>query len=191
MKQADRKRATSEALVDSAIQEIFEAGIAGASVRRIADRAGFSQGAFYSNFETRNALLEAVLEKMMRGRLNRIEAIAAEGGSLEEVLDRLGDWLRSMEDDRVATLVMLECQLHALRDDEFGRAYDSARALQHDLIAKVLEDAAMRYGAEFKLSPKLMSLGLSALWSGFALLGDGKRRVSADELIGAFMRALI
>lgn len=191
MRHADRKQMTREALIASANAEIFENGISGASVRRIAERAGYTQGAFYSNFATRNALLEAVLEKHMQVRLDRMEAILLGEGPLEVIMERLGGWLKSMQDDRAGTLVMLEFQVHALRDHEFAATYNRLRAVQHASIAHAIEAIRKQYGVETKLPPMLMSLGFSALWSGFALQGRIPDDVEADDLIGAFIRALI
>ena len=191
MKQDDRRRMTREALIVSANAEISENGISGASVRRITERAGYTQGAFYSNFATRNALFEAVLEKHMRGRLDRMEEILLGKGPLEAIIERLGEWLKSMQDDTSGTLVMLEFQVHALRDTGFATNYNRWRAAQHALIAHAIEVIRKQHGVETQLPPKLMSLGFSALWSGFALQGRIPEDVEADDLIGSFMRALI
>lgn len=191
MKQADRKRMTREALIVSANAEISENGISGASVRRITERAGYTQGAFYSNFATPNALFEAVLETHMRVRLDRMETILIAQGPLEAIIERLGEWLKSMKDDTAGTLVMLEFQVHALRDRAFARTYNRLRAAQHASIARAIDKIRKQYGLEEKLPPMLMALGFSALWSGFALQGRIPDEVEADDLIGAFMRALI
>lgn len=191
MRHADRRRMTREALIASANAEIFENGISGASIRRITERAGYTQGAFYSHFATRAVLLEAVMERQMRQRLDRMESILLGEGPLEAIIKRLGVWLQTMQNDNAATLVMLEFQVHALRDIEFGKIYDRFRALQHDLIVRAIERFREEYGLETRVSSVLMSLGFSALWSGFALQGRTPKDVQAEELISAFMRALI
>lgn len=191
MKHADRRQMTRGALIASANAEIFEYGISGVSLRRITERAGYTQGAFYSNFATRNALFEAVLERHMRARLDRIEAILLGQGPLEAMMDRLGTWLKSMQDDTAGTLVMLELQIHALRDREFATVYNRLRVTQHEAITHAIGMIRERYDLKMKLPPMLMSLGFSALWSGFALQGQIPEEVEADHLIGAFIRALI
>lgn len=191
MRHAQRRQATREALIASASAEIAESGISGASLRRITKRAGFTQGAFYSNFATANDLFEAVLEERMGGRLDRIAAILVSDGSLESVVERLEDWLKSMREDRSGMLVMLEFQLHALRDPEFGGTYNRMRAAQHELISRAIDTLRAERGIELKLPSTMMALGFSALWSGFAMQGDGAGDGDTDTLIGAFIRALI
>src|SRR5260370_22928130 len=56
-------------LIEAARDEIVKKGFALASVRDIADAAGFSQGAFYSNFPDKEAiLLELVQRHQSEGR---------------------------------------------------------------------------------------------------------------------------
>ncbi|HWJ86618.1 MAG TPA: TetR/AcrR family transcriptional regulator [Pelagibacterium sp.] len=191
MRHAQRRRATREALIDSATAEIAESGISGASLRRITKRAGYTQGAFYSNFSTANDLFEAVLEQRMSSRMGKMEAILTSDGSLESVVERLEDWLKSMQQDKAGMLVMLEFQLHALRDPEFGGTYNRMRAAQHDLISRAIDTLRAERGIELKLPSTMMALGFSALWSGFAMQGDGAGDGDTDTLIGAFIRALI
>lgn len=191
MRHAQRRQVTREALIASASAEIAESGISGASLRRITKRAGYTQGAFYSNFSTPNDLFEVVLEQRMRDRLDQMKAALSGDGPLEAVVVRLEEWLKSMQGDRAGTLVMLEFQLHALRDPEFATTYDRLRAAQHDLIASAIATIRAEHGVEFKLAPGTMALGLSALWSGFAMQGDGAGERDAETLIGAFIRALI
>jgi len=191
MKHADRKQITREALIAAATAEIFEKGISGASLRHITERAGYTQGAFYSSFSTRNALLEAVFEKLMLARLDQLKTILFGEDQLETILDRLGIWLKSIQDDRAATLVMLEFQVHALRDAEFATTYNQWRTAQHALIADAINAIQEQHGVDTKLPSMLMSLGFSALWSGFALQGQVPEGVDAEVLIRAFMRALI
>ena len=46
-----RRAATRERLIDAAIDVFAEKGVLGASVEEICEDAGFTRGAFYSNFD--------------------------------------------------------------------------------------------------------------------------------------------
>ena len=54
---------TRDLLVQAARDEIVKKGFAQATVRDIADAAGFSQGAFYSNFPSKEAILLEVVRR--------------------------------------------------------------------------------------------------------------------------------
>ena len=72
---------TRSRLLDAAIVVIERRGIASASVEEITEEAGFSRGAFYSNFEDKDALVLALLER------GTDEAAAA----IDELRDRYPD----------------------------------------------------------------------------------------------------
>src|SRR5699024_12550186 len=56
------RSATRERLLTAARRVMVEQGIQGASVERICEAAGFTRGAFYSNFETKDDLVLAMFE---------------------------------------------------------------------------------------------------------------------------------
>ena len=53
---------TCEKLFEAAARVFEEQGIGGASIETIAAAAGFSRGAFYSNFKSKDELIIAMLE---------------------------------------------------------------------------------------------------------------------------------
>lgn len=58
------KRAqTQDRLMDAATALFAEKGVLAASVEEICERAGFTRGAFYSNFESKDELLLAVVQR--------------------------------------------------------------------------------------------------------------------------------
>ena len=67
-KRLTRQQAQQETrarLIDAALNLIAEAGVGAASIRGICERAGFSQGAFYSNFASKDDLLLALVATHM------------------------------------------------------------------------------------------------------------------------------
>ena len=55
--------ATRERLLDAASEVFGERGFAAATVEEVCERAGFTRGAFYSNFATKEELLLALLDR--------------------------------------------------------------------------------------------------------------------------------
>jgi AcrR family transcriptional regulator len=64
--QQQRSHATRARLVDAAVVSLVELGLAGATTPRIAARAGVSQGALFKHFPTKDAILAAAVEAMLR-----------------------------------------------------------------------------------------------------------------------------
>lgn len=68
-----RRQVTREKLQDAAIEVFAEEGLQGASVEAVCARAGFTRGAFYSNFESKEQLFLALLEREFDRRARDLE----------------------------------------------------------------------------------------------------------------------
>ncbi|MFV0433810.1 MAG: TetR/AcrR family transcriptional regulator [Leucobacter sp.] len=73
-----RRQATRERLLDAAIEVFAEAGLQGASVAQVSKRAGFTRGAFYSNFSDKEELFLAALSREYSRRAADFRSRAAE-----------------------------------------------------------------------------------------------------------------
>jgi AcrR family transcriptional regulator len=63
-----RRQETRTRLLDAAIEVFAEEGLQGASVEAVCARAGFTRGAFYSNFSSKEQLFLALLEREFEHR---------------------------------------------------------------------------------------------------------------------------
>lgn len=102
-----RRRATRERLLDAAIEIFAEEGLQGAAVEAICSRAGFTRGAFYSNFESKEQLFLALLKREFERRAAYLEAQAT---ALEPALRERGPRLAPAEAaDYIADFFAPEC----------------------------------------------------------------------------------
>lgn len=94
---------TRSLLLDAAAAVFARDGYGGASVSVIAETAGFSVGALYSNFASKEDLFLALFDEHLAGHLRDLDRIAADeppgggrnaafGRYLTEVADGHGDW---------------------------------------------------------------------------------------------------
>ena len=58
----ESQQRTRALLIDSARRNFAEVGIANSTIRRIAETAGYTLGAFYSNFESKDEIVVALME---------------------------------------------------------------------------------------------------------------------------------
>lgn len=72
-----RRRETQLRLLDAATEVFSELGLQGASVETICARAGFSRGAFYSNFSSKEGLFVSLLEREFERRAAELLARSA------------------------------------------------------------------------------------------------------------------
>jgi AcrR family transcriptional regulator len=66
---------TRERLLDTAVEVFAERGLAAATVEEIAERAGYSKGAVYSNFASKTDLALAVLERRNEQQLHALATL--------------------------------------------------------------------------------------------------------------------
>lgn len=67
-----------EALVDHALDVIRERGLAGLTVRRLAERMGFTEGAMYRHYRSKSELMAAVVATLGQRLLGPIRELAAD-----------------------------------------------------------------------------------------------------------------
>ena len=70
-----RRAETVERLLDAALETFAEIGFAAASVEDICRRGGFTRGAFYSSFRTKDELFAALFERETARNLSRAEGL--------------------------------------------------------------------------------------------------------------------
>jgi AcrR family transcriptional regulator len=89
---------TREKLFEAAARVFEEQGIGGASIEAIAAAAGFTRGAFYSNFKSKDELIIAMLEDHVEQSIGRIRDLLEKHKNLADFIDALKTMNRSQQD---------------------------------------------------------------------------------------------
>jgi AcrR family transcriptional regulator len=166
-----RRGRTRERLLDAAYDVFAETGVHAAAVEHITERAGFTRGAFYSNFSSKEELFFALMERENGVRLaalrEQVEVlqprIAAalnpvDEGTLGEVIL---DLLVGPFDDRKWCLVQSEFRLLAMRDRAVAPQLLTHQRQFQDSLAPIVQGAVARAGRELVLEVRT-ALGLLA-----------------------------
>jgi len=121
-----RRVHTRKILLTSAEQLFIERGYAQVSVSDICSAAGFTRGAFYSNFADKDDLVLALFDQHAGERLDRLQVMLANASArnADEWAQRL---LAVTPQDRRWILLFLEFRLLAARQPELAAKLD-----QHD-----------------------------------------------------------
>ncbi|PJI52936.1 hypothetical protein CTI14_35415, partial [Methylobacterium radiotolerans] len=78
---ATRSRENTKArLLEAAAQVFAEAGLDGASVEAVCERAGFTRGAFYSNFDSKDELFLTLAAGVADARVQPADPRGADAG---------------------------------------------------------------------------------------------------------------
>ena len=105
-------------------------------MRDIAREAGYTQGAFYSNFQSKEDLLLDLLRQHKAQEAERITgSVATAGQDFGKAFEALEHWARDFGMDASQALLATELQLLAARNPEFGRAYAALMADQRRIYA--------------------------------------------------------
>jgi AcrR family transcriptional regulator len=186
---------TCEKLFEAAARVFEEQGIGGASIEAIAAAAGFTRGAFYSNFKSKDELIIAMIEDHVEQSIRRNLDLLARHKNLADFIDALKTMDRSRQDPLGRSpLLHMEMILFVARAEK--RRPDLAKRLRarRKLIADIVETTSTNSGKNGPLNPAWTAAILLALEDGFRLhrLIDPET-TSADSFlraIGDLQRAM-
>lgn len=183
---------TRARLIETAQQLFVANGYGGTSIRDIADRAGYSQGAFYSNFASKEEVLLELLRGHMEAEAAQLsELMDSDGRTPEAIFGELESWAATLNRDASWCVLSIELQLHANRSPTFAgkyqRVWDAHRAGLGRVIGKLFATLARRPPTE----PEELAAAFMALAHGLALQGAGGRPDPSGRLILLFLRGLI
>lgn len=126
---------TRERLIETATRLFAAQGYGATSLRDIAEQAGYSQGAFYSNFNNKEALLLEMLRRHMATEATHLALlIGQEQRSPDQVLDGLEAWAKTLDQDINWSMLSIELQLQAQRSEDFAAAYRSVWIQHRDVL---------------------------------------------------------
>lgn len=167
---AERRAQTRTELLDAAARVFVERGFEGASIEAITEEAGYTRGAFYSNFSSKAELFAELLQERVYRTYRRMAAASAAGErpSLRETGERLAAIQRD-SDGRWLFRLWLELLAHAGRDDEFRKLAAGFWSTTRELSAKAIGQAYEEAGEEPPATPKQLATAMIAMDIGLAL----------------------
>lgn len=108
MTRAERQAGTRASILAAARVRFLRDGYAATSLDQIADDAGFSKGAVYSNFKDKPNLCREVLLGIHEEKLAEVSSIAADHGALDDLVAALGAWFEQTVGDVGWTMLEME-----------------------------------------------------------------------------------
>jgi AcrR family transcriptional regulator len=137
---AERQSQTRQELLDAAARVFVKRGFTGSSVEEISAEAGYTRGAFYSNFRSKNELFVELLHDRVYARYTEMtqEGLHDRPPTLKETGDRLAA-IQANPEGRWIWRLWFECLAQAGRDEELR---ELAATFWHDNranVAKLIE----------------------------------------------------
>jgi AcrR family transcriptional regulator len=169
-----RRELTRTALVEAAADVFARRGFHAASLDEIAEAAGFTRGAIYSNFGGKEDLLIAVLDLHTERQLGAFAAAIdrAAGGSAEERSAAAASVWAALQRESNLPALSLEMRLYALRNPEFRRRLAASERGHQEQIARFIEEVARAEGRSLSVTPLDLAELLRAFSDGLAQLSS-------------------
>lgn len=194
-------RARTRALLLRSARTVFsKRGYVGASIDEIAEAAGFSKGAFYSNFSTKDEIFLELLAAHMHDEaqvLGDLLGRAQSAQGVSELLREIGDLYRLFETDVDWGLLVLEFNLHAGRDAIFFETFSNRFVDHREKMAALVEGLFKLAGAKMPCSSLDLAIALIAISYGIpvqrlafpASIPRGALGNTIEMLLGSLLKA--
>jgi len=184
----ESKARTRSRLMEAAGKVFACRGMERATVDEVASEAGYTKGAFYANFESKDALFLAMLDEHFAKRLDEIDRVLNSGAPVTEQARMAGEeFSASLAADPEWSRLFFEFCVRALRDERFrGELGPRQRALR-ERIAAGFRDHAEAIGAEPPLPAELVAAMTYAMADGFALARLLEPESVPEDMFGSML----
>jgi AcrR family transcriptional regulator len=190
-----RRAETVERLLDAALETFAEIGFAAASVEDICRRGGFTRGAFYSSFRTKDELFAALFARETARNLARAEeqlvGLEDEDDPVTAAVERC---LSTFRADRTWVLVHTEYALYAARHPEAAAALRRHAEELHRRLTGLIDAAVGRIGIRLTLPANRLARIVLALHDGVVIrevLGGAAHGSAGDRAASDLERAAL
>jgi AcrR family transcriptional regulator len=145
----EKQARTRSALLSSAAKLICREGITEASVEDVAADAGYTKGAFYANFKSKEEMFLVMLDERFAAELERLEAhLPGEGAPAEEVRESAEDFLEFIRSDPEWPRLYFEFVVYASRNPEFRQELATRNRAMRERVAEIIRNWAADFSSE-------------------------------------------
>ena len=135
---AEQRAQTRADLLVAARERFLAVGYAAASLDDIADRAGYSKGAVYSNFVDKPNLCREVLQDLHEEKVAEMAALITGPGDLQDRIDGLAEWVERTVGDVGWTMLELEFVTVSRNDPKLREMVVELRTAAHRTVVDML-----------------------------------------------------
>lgn len=168
--QEERKKETRQLLLESAVEIFARFGFHGASVDKIAEHAGFSKGAVYAHFRSKEELFLAILEQQMQLHVDNILQVIDGQHSLSHFIETMDEYFLSVrQKNRTWSMLNMEFLLYAMREESVRRKWSDMITEAVQQISKAIEKLKSKENNDSALSADEIAWTILSLENGLAI----------------------
>jgi len=191
----DSREQTTQRLLDAAQKLIARKGLDAASVENIAEAAGYSRGAFYSNFESKDDLFIELLRRDHQEATEQFNELRTAGLPIDEVQIRARDLYAHMFRNNESFMSWTEARMMAARDAKFRAKLDALVAEKRAQVAAFIEYFYNLVGVKPPMAPEKMAMGFMSLAEGVRLFmmssPSEMTQPTAESLLSLFVESVM
>jgi len=166
----ESQQLTRVKLIESAERVFVRIGFDAASVEQIAEEAGFSRGAFYSNFKSKDELFLELLDQKRIETQNALDTIFHEKKDANKRFRAARDWYADQWQQRTWTVLKTEFNLRALRRRSLRKRLSALWQQEVEGYSALLTQYFLEAGLTPAESPRTITMSLLAAAQGFGML---------------------
>ena len=190
LSRAESQARTRELLVSTARELFLRDGYHATSLEKVAESAGFSKGAVYSNFRNKDELCLVVLDMINAEEIESALADVGRAATLEEGIAGFQRWAEHRLGDESWTSLEVEFVLHSRRDPELRAKVAKRNKAMRDSIARLLDARVGELAGRPLMPTEDIAAALLSLGIGLAI----QRVVNPDigvEVLSRTVRGLL
>lgn len=165
----DSREQTTQRLLDAAQKLIAKKGLSAVSVEDITATAGYTRGAFYSNFSSKDDLFIELLRRDHEKTHAELGALRSDEFPLDYIQRRARELYGQIYRDNESFLNWTEARMLAARDAKFRAKLNALLAQKRAEIAGFIEYFYRRVGLAAPVPATAMAAGFMSLVEGMKL----------------------
>jgi AcrR family transcriptional regulator len=192
MTREERRLQTRERLLAAAAEVFASRGYHAASVDQVAERAGFTTGAVYSAFGSKEELFLGVVEEHMRRSVAAMEAAVADRPTVDDrVREGAAHWMDLVARTPEMVLLHTEFWAFAVRDARVRPRVAAYYAEVRAALCRLLDAGARELGLRLTMPVEDVAIAVEALADGIARQRLSDPAAVSDDLFARLLGVLL
>ena len=166
----EKQARTRSKLMGAAAKVFCRHGLERASIDEVAEQAGYTKGAFYANFKSKEELFLAMLDDRFADHVEKVDRVIGTDADVKDQAREGGaEFMQQLRDDPEWERLFFEFAAYATRNEDFRQELVTRYRSLRERIAALYRRRAEELGVELSIPFEEISLMTFAMANGVAL----------------------
>ncbi len=189
----EKQQRTRRSLLEAAARIFCRQGLEGASVEEVSQAAGYTKGAFYANFKSKEELFLVMLDERFAEELERLDrALAGTHEPHEEARAAAADFIHFATGEQWPSLYF-QFVAHAARNEEFRQELATRHRAMRERMAEIFRRWKDGIDGPHPLAVEQVAAMMSFMADGFLVDRIVEPDLSEElytTMVGVFLRGM-